>query len=87
MPDKAWKQRERDAAEFFHGQRNTLSGRNSKHTAADVIHDRLFIECKLRGKHSAASLCDEVKALAPKEGKNPVVVLAPLHPPSGRDLL
>ena len=43
-----WKQRERDVAEFFHGQRNPLSGGNSKHTRADVIHDRLYIECKLR---------------------------------------
>ena len=75
MPDKAWKQRERDVADFFHGQRNPLSGRSSKHTAADVIHDRLFIECKLRGKHSAVSLWDEVTAPAEKEGKTPVACL------------
>jgi len=56
VPDRAWKQRERDVADFFHGQRNPLSGRNGKHTAADVIHDRLFIEVKLREKHSAVSL-------------------------------
>lgn len=62
-------------AEFFHGQRNPLSGRNSKHTAADVIHNRLFIECKLRKKHSAVALWDEVKALADMEGKTPVVCL------------
>ncbi|MGA2956146.1 MAG: hypothetical protein ABSF48_10535 [Thermodesulfobacteriota bacterium] len=76
MTDKAWKQRERDVADFFHGQRNPLSGRNSKHTAADVIHDQLFIECRLRKKHTAVSLWDEVKALAEQEGKTPIVVLA-----------
>ncbi|MGD0626599.1 MAG: hypothetical protein ABSB32_18035 [Thermodesulfobacteriota bacterium] len=75
MTDKAWKQRERDVAGFFHDQRNPLSGRNSKHTGADVIHGRLFIECKLRKKHTAVSLWDEVKILAEKEEKTPVVVL------------
>lgn len=81
MPDRAWKQRERDVADFFHGQRNPLSGRNGKHTAADVIHDRLFIEVKLREKHSAVSLWDEVKALADREGKVPVVVLCEKNRP------
>ena len=68
-------------ATFFHGQRNPLSGRNSKHTAADVIHDRLFIECKLRKKHTVVTLWDETKALADKEGKTPVVVLCEKNPP------
>jgi hypothetical protein len=81
MPNKAWKQREQDVADFFHGQRNPLSGRNSKHTAADVIHDQLFIECKLRKKSTVISLWDEVKALADKEGKVPVVVLCEKNRP------
>ena len=81
MPDKAWKQRERDVAHFFSGQRNPLSGRNSKHTAADVIHEKLFIECKLRKKHTVISLWDETKALADQEGKTPVVVLCERNRP------
>ncbi len=81
MPDKAWKKRERDVADFFHGQRNPLSGNNSKHTAADVIHDRLFIECKLRKKHTVISLWDEVRTLAEKEGKTPVVCLCEKNRP------
>ena len=81
MSDKAWKQRERDVAEFFHGQRNPLSGRNSKHTAADVIHDSFFIECKLMEKNSVISLWDKVKALAEKEGKTPVVCLCEKNRP------
>ena len=48
MPDKAWKKRERDVAQYFNGTRTPLSGGNGKVTRADVIHDDLFIECKLR---------------------------------------
>ena len=58
MPDKAWKKRERDVANYFNGQRTPLSGGNGKVTRADVIHDDLFIECKLRVKHTAVTLWD-----------------------------
>ena len=51
MPDKAWKNRERLVSKFFGGIRNALSGINSKVTHSDVIHESLFIECKLRAKH------------------------------------
>jgi len=81
MPDKAWKRRERDVAEFFHGQRNPLSGRNGKHTAADVIHETLFVDVKLRKKHTVVRLWDETKVLADKEGKTPVVVLCEKNRP------
>ena len=47
MPDKAWKKRERDVANYFNGQRTPLSGGNGKITRADVIHDNLFIEYAL----------------------------------------
>ena len=46
MPDKAWKKRERDVANYFNGERTPLSGGNGKVTRADVIHEDLFIECK-----------------------------------------
>ena len=75
MPDKAWKKRERDVAGYFKGMRTPLSGGNGKVTRADVIHDSLFIECKLKKKHSVVSLWDETKELAKKEGKTPVVAL------------
>ena len=52
MPDKAWKKRERDVANYFNGKRTPLSGGNGKVTRADVIHEDLFIECKLRAKHT-----------------------------------
>ena len=56
MPDKAWKKRERDVANYFNGKRTPLSGGNGKVTRADVIHEDLFIECKLRAKHTACLL-------------------------------
>ena len=72
---RTWKKRESNVADFFHGQRTPLSGGNSKVTRSDVIHDELFIECKLKKKHSVVSLWDETKKLALKEGKIPVVAL------------
>ena len=75
MPDKAWKNRERLVARFFGGVRNALSGINSKVTHSDVVHDNLFIECKLRAKHSAVKLWDDTKVLADKEKKTPVIAL------------
>ena len=81
MPDKAWKNRERLVSKFFGGIRNALSGINSKVTHSDVIHDRLFIECKLRAKHSAVKLWDDTKILADKEKKTPVIALCEKNRP------
>ena len=72
---RTWKQRETDVANFFGGQRTPLSGGNSKITRSDVIHDELYIECKLKKKHSVVSLWDETKKLAKLEGKTPIVAL------------
>ena len=81
MPDKAWKNRERLVAKFFGGMRNALSGINSKVTHSDVIHDNLFIECKLRAKHTAISLWDDTAKLAKEEGKTPVIALCEKNRP------
>ena len=64
MPDKAWKKRERDVANYFNGKRTPLSGGNGKVTRADVIHEDLFIECKLRAKHTAISLWDDTATVS-----------------------
>ena len=54
MPDKAWKKRERDVANYFKGHENPFKWRKWKnYSRADVIHENLFIECKLRAKHTA----------------------------------
>ena len=81
MPDKAWKKRERDVANYFKGKRTPLSGGNGKVTRADVIHDELFIECKLRAKHTAVSLWDDTAKLAKDEGKTPVIALCEKNRP------
>jgi hypothetical protein len=69
MPDKAWKKRERDVANYFKGKRTPLS------------HDELFIECKLRAKHTAVSLWDDTAKLAKDEGKTPVIALCEKNRP------
>lgn len=71
-----WKSRERQVAEFFGTKRTPLSGGSSGHTRSDTLHGELFIEQKLRSKHSVVTLWDETKRLASKEGKIPVVTLA-----------
>ena len=81
MPDKAWKRREREVASYFNGKRTALSGINSKITRADVIHDELFVECKLRAKHSVVSLWDDTAKLAKDEDKIPVIALCEKNRP------
>ena len=81
MADKAWKRREREVARYFNGIRTSLSGGNSKVTKADVIHDELFVECKLRAKHSVVSLWDDTSKLAKDEGKTPVIALCEKNRP------
>ena len=77
MADKAWKVFERKTARYFGCQdRTPLSGRNSKHTASDTLHEQLFIECKQRKKHAVIKLWREAKELADKEKKIPVVALS-----------
>lgn len=71
-----WKARERQIARDFGAERNPLSGGNGKHTRSDSLHPALFIEAKLRQKHTVVTLYDETAALAKKEGKTPVVALA-----------
>ena len=39
------------------------------------LNDELFVECKLRKKHSVISLWDETIEMAKKESKTPVIAL------------
>jgi len=48
MPDKSWKKQERRIAKLFGTRRTPLSGYLSLHTKSDIIHDKLFVECKYR---------------------------------------
>jgi len=82
MSDKAWKAFERRVADYFHGRRNPLSGVNSGNgTRADVIHDRLFIECKQRERVALIRLWDRTKKFADKEHKTPVVCVSEKNRP------
>jgi hypothetical protein len=73
-----WKASERRIARMFGAERNIGSGsmgRKDK-TSSDSTHDTLYIECKLREKHSAVSLYDDTAKKAKKEKKIPVVTLS-----------
>ena len=73
---KTWKSRESQVAKYFGCRRTPLSGQNSGHTGADIIHDRLFVEHKHRKKHALLTLFDKVKKFAIKENKIPVVSIS-----------
>ena len=74
MADKTWKAIERRIAKFFGSERTPLSGFNSKHTGADVIHEDLFIEVKMRKKIPFLTTFKQTLKLAKKEDKIPLVV-------------
>lgn len=74
---KTWKRREAQVSEFFDGRgRTPLSGRNSKHTASDILHDTLFVEHKHRKRHAVLRTWDAAAKLAKEEGKIPAVTLS-----------
>ncbi|MGC9146120.1 MAG: hypothetical protein ACP5GS_08465 [Nitrososphaeria archaeon] len=75
MPDKTWKKVERRVAKMFGTERNPLSGRNSRHTMADVIHDSLYIEVKHRSRIPFYRVWLDVVEKAKQEGKAPVLIL------------
>lgn len=72
----SWKSFERVVAKFFGTRRVPLSGSNSGHgTNSDSLHDKLYIECKLRGKISLWSLFEDTEKKARQENKIPVVAI------------
>ena len=75
MADKAWKAFERRLANAWGTVRNALSGRNSKVSASDTHHPRLFLEAKLNNRSPFWSLYLKTRQLADKEGKIPVLCL------------
>lgn len=76
MTDKrTWQKLETKVAKSLKGKRNPLSGRSSRHTAGDVIHDNFYVECKLREKMAVWSFFREAEEKAKKEGKIPLLIL------------
>ena len=71
-----WKQFERDVATLFGTKRVPLSGSNSGHgTNSDTLHERLYIECKVRQKISLWVLFEDTEKKAKAEKKIPVVAI------------
>ena len=82
MPNKGWKQVEREAAKLvarITGEtgitRTPLSGSNSRHTGSDTTSALLYVEVKHRAKHTVWSLWEETAQAAKKENKLPLVLL------------
>jgi hypothetical protein len=74
---RTWQQAERRVAALFGARRQVGSGAGGREdlTASDSNHPALFIESKLRRRHTTRTLHDETKRLATKEGKTPVLAL------------
>ncbi len=75
LADKVWKQQERRVARIFGAKRTPLSGIHSLHTSSDVIHEKLYIECKYRKKIAVLDLFPEIIEQAKKENKIPILAV------------
>jgi hypothetical protein len=75
---RAWQMVEGRIAARFGAKRSVCSGSMGRDdlSESDSTHPNLFIECKMREKHSAVSLYDDTAKKAKKEKKTPVVALA-----------
>lgn len=73
MVDKVWKKQERRVAKEFGARRTPLSGSESLHTGSDVIHEKLYIECKYRKRISVLDEFASVIKKAKEENKIPVM--------------
>lgn len=72
----SWKSFERKVAEDFNTKRVPLSGSNSGHgTQSDSLHERVYIECKVRQKFSLQTLFEDTERKAKVEHKTPVVAV------------
>ena len=74
MNRNTWKQGEARIAKKFGTVRTPLSGKNSRHTEADTLHKKLFIEIKHRKKIPFLKTYKETIMKSKKEKKTPLVV-------------
>jgi hypothetical protein len=74
---RTWQRTEGRAAALFGCCRTVGSGSGGREdlTASDSTHPTLFLESKLRGRHTTRTLHDATKKLAAREGKTPVLAL------------
>lgn len=59
-----WKARERQVARYLGTRRTPLSGGGSGHTRSDTLHERLFVEVKLRARFPLLEYWDKARAEA-----------------------
>ena len=80
---RTWQKLEGRAAQFFGAARRVLSGSSNRQDidGDDATHPVLFIEAKLREKHSAVGIWDKAAKGAKKSKKVPVVALAEKNRP------
>jgi hypothetical protein len=80
---RTWQKREGVAAGLFGCNRQVGSGSSGRTdvTNSDSTHERLFIECKLRERHTTRTLHDATRKQAIKEGKVPVLMLVDKNRP------
>ena len=70
-----WKRYERIIARKFGTERNPLSGINSKHnTYSDTLHDKYYIEVKMRSKIPFWNTFMDTVEKAKKEKKIPMFI-------------
>ena len=74
---RTWQQAEGRAAAFFGVRRQICSGSSGREdlTDSDSTHPTLFIESKLRDRHTTRTLHDATKKRAAKERKTPVLAI------------
>jgi hypothetical protein len=75
LANKPWKQAERNAARVLGTHRTPLSGGGSRHTRADTLHPRAFLEVKYRQRFAIVELMRQTEELAKKEGKTAILCL------------
>lgn len=80
---RTWQRVEERVAAFFACRRAVLSGSSGRDdaTCSDSTHPTLFVEAKLRDRHTTRTLHDATCTLARKERKTPVLALADKNRP------
>lgn len=83
MPEKAWKRAERSTARKLGGERNPLSGSNSRHTSGDGIQMLEYLEHKRRDADPVWDALDEITPLARRRDRWPKIVYEHQDPHEG----
>ena len=72
---KSWKYLELNTAKSLGVCRTPLSGGSGAFTKGDVMHEKLYIECKYRIRFSIMAYYLHTRTMAIKENKQPVLCL------------